>query len=113
MLQVVQAVSAHLEGSIEEFHFTIPDIKGNFSDSVSWCETNNNSTLAVVNDSSTQMALSRFLNSSNLTSMVYINVILYQDKKTTWFLINGSNYLGMFCFVSYLLRFSRNPTVTV
>ena|SRR6218665_535075 len=89
-LIVTQPVSSLLEGNIGEYYFTIPAVNGNFCDDVPWCKTNNNSTLAVVNYSSTQLVLSQFLNSPQLASMLYINVKLYQTSGNTWFLINGS-----------------------
>lgn len=95
-LVVLQLVSSDLEGNIGEYYFTIPNVTGNFDYDVSWCSTNNNSTLVVVDDSLTQMALSRFLNSSQLTSLLYIDVKLYQIQANSWFLLNGSQYLGKF-----------------
>jgi len=83
-----------LDGNIGEFYFTIPDATGNLDYAAFWCKEYNSSTLAVVNNSLIQMALSQFLNSSHVTSMMYINVKLYEDLSDTWFLINGSRYGG-------------------
>lgn len=96
MLVVIHSVSSQLEGNIGEFYFTIPNVTGNVNDAVSLCKRNNNSTLAFVNDSFTQMALTQFLESSHLTSMMYMNVKLYQNPVPTWYLISGSSYNGKF-----------------
>lgn len=96
LLVVIQSVSTDLEGHIGELYFKIPNVTGTFTEAVSWCEMNNNSTLIIANDSSTQMALSKFLNSSQPTSLMYIDVKLYKNEANTWFLLNGSKYLGKF-----------------
>jgi hypothetical protein len=66
----------------------------NFDDAMSWCQKNN-STLAAVNDTGIQLAVTQFLKPLNIESQMFINMKLSQRKgDTPWFLLNGSNYLG-------------------
>lgn len=92
----MKQTSSYTESCIGEICFTASDANDlrNFDGAKSWC-TSNNSALAVVSDSDTQMALTQFLKSSNMTEMIFINIKLYQHDKT-WFLVNGSTYMGSF-----------------
>jgi len=56
MLVVLQLTSSQVEAINYEHIFTITTVQRNFNDAVSWCRSNYNSSLAVVNDSDTQMA---------------------------------------------------------
>lgn len=95
-----------IELCIGEFCFATPDSNElkNFSDAKSWC-TDIGSALAVVNDSDTQLALTQFLMSSNMSAMMFINIKLNQQSiANTWFVVNGSNYIGSCCYKILLLN---------
>lgn len=96
---------------IGEFHFTIEDVTGNFSDAVSLCKTSNNPELAVVNDSYAQAALAQFLNGLRLTSTLYINIRLYQAQDNSWFLVDGSKYIGEFALLSFITIHPDNQKI--
>lgn len=110
IIVVIQLVSSDLEIYIDEYFFTIPDVSESFADAVNTCKTKNNSTLAVVNDSFTQLALARLLKSSSiLTSVMYINIKLDQrtdNGSKTWFRVNGPKYEGNFLQLSHLKNHS-------
>lgn len=92
----MERVSSSTESCIGQFCFTKPEFNelNNFDAAKSWC-TAHNSTLAVVNDNVTQATLTQFLNSSNLSGMLFINIKLYQNNNT-WFLVDGSTFRGKF-----------------
>lgn len=96
MIAVVpKHASSFTETCIGEFCFTTPEANEvkNFDGAKSWC-VGHNSTLAVVNDTIIQMALTQSLGFLNLDVTIFINIKLYQQQDNTWILVNGSNYKG-------------------
>lgn len=94
-----------IESCMGEFCFATPNSSElkNFNDAKTWC-ANNNSVLAVVKDIGTQLALTQFLMSSNTSAMMFLNIKLYQQQQpNTWFLVNGSAYIGNFCYKMFSL----------
>lgn len=92
-------VSSTLENCIGERCFTIPGSNEtkNFDDSKKWCR-DRNSTLTIVRDGATQEVLSQFLNSVQLNGqpdpLLFIDLQLQKQNTNTWYLINGTPYLG-------------------
>ena len=107
MLVALLLTSSQVEANSYEPYFTIANVPKTFNDALSWCETddtNFNSSLAVVDDTNTQMALARFLNSSSYSSTtpLFIDLKLSQQQPSTWYLVNGTAYKGKFTLLSHL-----------
>lgn len=103
-------VSSYFEGCIGERCFTISGSNEtrNFNDAKTWCNERN-SNLVAVNDGTTQEALTQFLNSARLNeqpkSSTFIDLQL-QKKARSWYLVNGTEYLGKTDFILHLKRLS-------
>lgn len=105
-------MASYYEGCISERCFTISrsNETKNFNDAKTWCN-DRKSSLAIVNDGSTQAALTEFLNSAQLSeqpkSPMFIDLKL-ELKNRTWYLVNGTSYLGKIDLIVHLNKPSIN-----
>lgn len=106
MIAFFGPVSSYIESCIGERCFTLPGTNAtkNFNDAKNWCN-DRNSSLAIVNDGTTQEALTQFLKSTQLNEQpmpsMFIDLKL-ELKDRTWYVVNGTRYLGKIGFILHL-----------
>lgn len=99
-------VASYFESCVGERCFTIPDSNETktFSNAKEWCKVKNSS-LAIVIDETTQATLTELLNSMQLNEQqkqsMFIDLKLVV-KERTWYLVNGTKYLGEIDFILHL-----------
>lgn len=99
-------VASYYERCISDRCFTLSGSNEtkNFIDARNWC-IDRNSNLAVIPDNNTQEAITEFLNSAQLNeqpkSSMFLDLTLQKQDKT-WYLVNGTQYLGKIGFILHL-----------
>src|SRR6218665_1781311 len=99
-------VASYFESCVGERCFTIPDSNETktFSNANEWCKVKNSS-LAIVIGNTTQATLTELLNSMQLNEQqnqsMFIDMKLVV-KERTWYLVNGTKYLGEIDFILHL-----------